>query len=98
MPDLVILFRARTVVAIKFSSAWVIFPDPFETPTRRHRMNAVIVALIMLVMAGGSVVFFRAAEAVGPYKKSGDVYLALSYGMMVGFFTFILSVVAHVTS
>jgi len=61
-------------------------------------MNAAIVALFMLVMAGGSVAFFLASEAVGPYKKSGDVYLAVSYGLMMGFFTFILSVVAQATS
>jgi hypothetical protein len=50
--------------------------------------------LVILVMALLSVAFFIASEKVGPYKKSGDVLLALSYGFMVGCLATVLNVVA----
>jgi len=50
--------------------------------------------LVILVMALLSVAFFIASEKVGPYKKSGDVLLALSYGFMVGCFVTVINVVA----
>jgi hypothetical protein len=50
--------------------------------------------LVILAMALLSVAFFVASEKVGPYKKSGDVFLALSYGFMVGCFVTVINAVA----
>jgi hypothetical protein len=62
--------------------------------THKEYQIMLFALLVILVMALISVAFFIASEKVGPYKKSGDVLLALSYGFMVGCLVTVLNAVA----